>query len=79
MTGEALVINAAMMNQSRKAITLRSSTLMGQDNRQFSTPYRQLLLNRTCVNAELIFAPKLAALGKYDTHLNDKWVAVSQC
>ena len=38
MTGEALVINAAMIKQSRKATMLRSSTLMGQDNRQFSTP-----------------------------------------
>ena len=38
MTGEALVINAAMIKQSRKATMLRSSTLMGPDNRQFSSP-----------------------------------------
>ena len=38
MTGEALVINAAMINQNRKATMLRSSTLMGPDNRQLSSP-----------------------------------------
>ena len=58
---------------------VQQSTLLIQDDSQFTSHERPCILNRQCSNVELVFNPYAAFDGKFDKDFNKRWLQVDRC